>query len=412
MSGPTGQPSPGQPSIGELTVEDARARMLACVPAARGETAALEAFSVGRVLAEPITAVRDQPPFDASAMDGWAVPPGGAPGMFRIVGESAAGHPFEGRVEPGETVRIFTGARVPPGCRVVVQEASERVETGVRLAFDPDGPGHVRRRGGDFAEGDVLLSSGVRLDPWRLALAASAGRAQAKVAARPRVAVLSTGDEVVRAGDHVSDGQIFDAGGPALSALIAAWGGLSLPLELARDAADSIVSAVTGSDCDLVVTIGGASVGDHDLVKPALKALGLVLHVETVRIRPGKPTWFGVLGDGRLVLGLPGNPASALVCAELFLRPLLARWLGADSALPMAVARLTTASGKNGPREHWMRGALSTSSDGALLATPFADQESSLVAVYAAADCLIRRPPGAPEAKVGDPVEILRLGRL
>ncbi len=402
----------GHPSIGELTVEEARARMLACVPGARAETTLLDAVAVGRVLAEPITAVRDQPPFNASAMDGWAIPTTAAPGDFRIIGESAAGHAYLGAVGEGEAVRIFTGALVPTGCRVVVQEASERTETGVLLAFDPDGSLHVRRRGGDFAAGDVLLPAGTRLDPWRLALAAAAGRASAQVAKRPRAGILSTGDEVVRAGEGATDEQIFDAGGPALSALVSAWGGVAMPLNLARDATDAIVAAVEGVECDVIVTIGGASVGDHDLVKPALKALGLVLHVDTVRIRPGKPTWFGTLKDGRLVLGLPGNPASALVCAELFLRPVLAHWLGADAALPMQTARLTAASGRNGPREHWMRGALSTSPEGALLATPFPDQESSLVSVFAAADCLIRRPAGAPEANVGAPVQVLRLARL
>lgn len=386
--------------------------MLAALPPLRFETIALDHYAVGRVLGEPIRAVRDQPPFDASAMDGWAVLDGAAPGVFGIAGESAAGRAFDGEAGPEDAVRIFTGAEVPAGRRVVVQEASERVEGGVRLTFDPAGPRHVRRQGGDFAAGDVLLSAGVRLDPWRLALAASAGRASAKVAARPRVAVLSTGDEVVRAGGEVGRDQIFDAGGPALAALIAEWGGAPAPLDLARDARAAVLASVQEADFDLLVTIGGASVGDHDLVKPALGALGLSLKVDTVKIRPGKPTWFGVLADRRLVLGLPGNPASALVCAELFLRPLLAGWTGADPALRLETARLTAPTNANGPREHWMRGALSTASDGALVATPFPDQESSLVSVFAAADCLIRRPIGAAPAKAGDPVEVLRLVRL
>ena len=402
----------GAPSIGELTVEEARGRMLAALPPPKVETVALDTLAVGRVLAEPILAIRDQPPFDASAMDGWAIPADAAPGVFRILGESAAGHGFVGAVGEGEAVRVFTGARVPGGCRVVVQEASERVDGGVRLAFEADGPRYVRRRGGDFAAGEALLPAGVRLDPWRLALGASAGRASVKVAARPRVAILSTGDEVVRAGEGVREDQIFDSGGPALAALIAGWGGAPVPLDPVRDAPDVIAAAVEQSPCDLIVTIGGASVGDHDLVKPALERLGLNLIVDTMKIRPGKPTWFGVLADGRLVLGLPGNPASALVCAELFLRPLLGAWQGADPDLKLETARLTAPSGGNGPREHWMRGALSTSDEGVLMATPFPDQESSLVTVFAAADCLIRRPIGASAAKAGDPVEILRLHRL
>ena len=402
----------GAPSIWELTVDEARARMLAALPPPKVETVALDHLAIGRVLAEPILAIRDQPPFDASAMDGWAIPTGAKPGVFRTLGESAAGHGFTGEVREGEAVRISTGARVPDGCRVVVQEASERVESGVRLAFAPESPAYVRRRAGDFAAGDSLLPAGVRLDPWRLALAASAGRAAAKVAARPRVAILSTGDEVVRAGEGLRDDQIFNSGGPALAALVASWGGEPTTLDPARDTQDAILTAVSAAPFDLLVTIGGASVGDHDLVKPALKRLGLTLAVDTVKLRPGKPTWFGVLADGRLVLGLPGNPASALVCAELFLRPLLAAWQGADPALQFETARLAEPSGGNGPREHWMRGALSTSNDGALIATPFPDQESSLVTVFAAADCLIRRPIGASATKAGDPVEVVRLRRL
>lgn len=402
----------GAPSIGELSVEDARARMLAAVPPLRAKAIALDADAVGRVLAEPITAVRDQPPFDASAMDGWAILAEAGPGVFAIAGESAAGRPFGSAVEAGQAVRIFTGAEVPPGCRVVVQEAAERVEGGVRLAFAPDAPAYVRRRGGDFRAGSALLAAGVRLDPWRLALAASAGRATAAVAAAPRVAILPTGEEIVPAGEAVRPDQIFDAAGPALSALVARWGGQPITLPPAGDDATSILASVEGAASDLLVTVGGASVGDHDLIKPTLKRLGLELHVDTVRMRPGKPVWFGVLADGRRVLGLPGNPASALVCAELFLRPLMMAWQGADPTLRIVAARLVTPLPKGGPREHWMRGRLNVGSDGTLTAEPFPDQESSLVSVFAAADCLIRRPIGAAPADVGERVEVLRLERF
>jgi molybdopterin molybdotransferase len=400
----------GQPSIGELSVEDARARMLAAAPTLRTETISLDTDAIGRTLAEPITAVRDQPPFDASAMDGWAVARNAAPGVFAIVGESAAGKPFSGTLGTDQAVRIFTGAEVPAGCRVVVQEASERVEGGVRLAFAADAPAYVRRRGGDFAAGDTLLSAGVRLDPWRLALAASAGRAEARVAICPRVAILPTGEEIVPAGAPVRPDQIFDSGGPALAALVANWGGTATRHAPAGDSEAAILACVSAADCDLLVTVGGASVGDHDLVKPALSRLGLRLLVDTVRMRPGKPVWFGILDDGRRVLGLPGNPASALVCAELFLRPLMMAWQGADPALPMETARLAAPLPQGGPREHWMRGALSTQ-DGALTCEAFPDQESSLVSVFARADCLIRRPIGAPPAPAGDVVDVLRLPR-
>ena len=404
--------TPGEPSIGELTVEQARARMLDVAPAATSETVALDAASVGRVLTAPIVAVRDQPPFDASAMDGWAISEAAAPGVFHIGGESAAGHAFTGGLAADEAVRVFTGAVVPPASRVIVQEASERVAGGVRLAFDAAGPRYVRRRGGDFTAGQALLEAGARLDPWRLALAAAAGRASAAVAVRPRVAILSTGDEVVSPGGAVRQDQVFDAAGWPLAALIRTWGGLPTGLQPAHDTEASILSSLDAAEAELIVTVGGASVGEHDLVKPALARRGLKLIVDTVRMRPGKPVWFGVLADGRRVLGLPGNPASALVCAELFLRPLLAAWTGAEPALKLEIARLTAPAAKNGPREHWMRGALSNGLDGALIATPFADQESSLVTVFAAADCLIRRPAGAGAMQAGGAVEILRLARL
>ena len=401
----------GEPSIGELTVEDARARMLAAVPDMQSETVTLDSASVGRVLAAPILATRDQPPFDASAMDGWAILANAAPGEFGIAGESAAGRPFGGSVRAGEAVRIFTGAEVPHGCRVVVQEASERSGVGVRLSFDAEGARHVRKRGGDFAEGQTLLEAGVRLDPWRLALAHSAGAAEAEVAVRPRVAILPTGEEIVPAGRGVRPDQIYDSAGPALAALVEGWGSLPSRLPPTGDTKAAVLSAFGSTGAELIVTVGGASVGDHDLVKPALAELGLELIVDTVRIRPGKPVWFGRLGDGRLVLGLPGNPASALVCAELFLKPLLLAWQGADPVLRMETARLASALPKNGPREHWMRGALSIH-DGGLIAEPFPDQESSLVSVFARADCLIRRPIGAPPAEAGEVVEVLRLNRL
>ncbi len=402
----------GEPSIGELSVEDARARMLAAIPPLRTEIITLEA-ALGRTLALPITAARDQPPFDASAMDGWAIAAGAAPGVFAIVGESAAGSRFGGAVAAGQAVRIFTGAEVPPGCRVVVQEASERVEGGVRLDFAPDAPRYVRPRGGDFAEDSELLPAGARLDPWRLALAASAGRAQVTVAASPRVAILPTGEEVVPAGADLRPDQIFDSAGPALAALVVGWGGAATRHSPAGDTETAILASMEAmADAELIVTVGGASVGDHDLIKPTLQALGLDLLVDTVRMRPGKPVWFGVLADGGRVLGLPGNPASALVCAELFLRPLVAAWQGADPTLRMKTARLAAPLPKGGPREHWMRGALHVDGEGRLIAEAFPDQESSLVSVFARADCLIRRPVGAASAQAGDPVDVLKLNRL
>ena len=400
-----------EPSSGEIGVEDARTRMLAGIaPGAAEATPLVAAF--GRTLAQPIAAIRDQPPFDASAMDGYAILADAAfTGRFRVIGESAAGRPFAGEIAANEAVRIFTGARVPEGCRVVVQERA--IRDGDHVTFEAHTPisSNTRPRGGDFRAGQVLLQAGARLDAWSLALAAAAGCGTVQLAPRPRVAILSTGEEIVKAGAEATDAQIFDSNGPALAALMTAWGGTAVPLAPAKDDEAAIAAAVADVACDLILTVGGASVGDHDLVKPSLRRLGLELKVETVRLRPGKPTWFGVLADGRRVLGLPGNPASALVCAELFLKPLLMAWQGAEPALPMEPVRLASALPPTGPREHWMRARLAYDGKGAV-ATPFSDQDSSLVTVFADADALLRRPSGAGAAAVGDLVDMLRLHRL
>jgi molybdopterin molybdotransferase len=394
-----------------LTVEEARARMLAAAAPLVAEQVVLD-LAVGRVLAEPVTALRNQPPFAASAMDGWAVRAADAPGRLAIIGESAAGHAFTGPVGKGEAVRIFTGAPVPAGAdAIVIQEDASRTGEAVTVPEVESGR-HVRDAGMDFRAGQTLLPPGLRLDPWRLALAAAAGLAEVEVVRRPRVAILATGEEIVAPGARARPDQIFDSGTTATTALVRAFGGEPLPLPRVGDDEAAIAVAVDSARCDLVVTLGGASVGDHDLVKPALGRLGLELAVESVAVRPGKPTWFGRLADGRCVLGLPGNPASALVCAELFLRPLIARYIGADPVLPMATARAGAALPANGPREHWMRARLSHGADGGATATPFPDQDSSLVAVFAAADLLLRRPAGAPPAEPGATVEILPLARL
>jgi molybdopterin molybdotransferase len=393
----------------DLTVEDARGRMLAEAARMGPETVPLDA-AVGRVLAEPVIAQRDQPPFDASAMDGWAV--SGAEEGYDILGESAAGHGYGGRLAPGQTVRIFTGAPVPEGAdRIVIQEDARR--EGDRLLTDavPEAGTFIRPRGGDFRGGEPLLEAGWRIDPWRLSLAAAAGRASLLVSRRPKVVLLSTGEEIVPAGAIPGPDQIFDSGAPALAALVEAWGGRARRLAATGDDRDAIAAAAEGAGGDLIVTVGGASVGDHDLVKPALARLGLTLRVETVRLRPGKPTWFGVLSDGRRVLGLPGNPASALVCAELFLKPLLLAMQGAEPALAMASARLGGPLPANGPREHWARAALS-SQDGGLWVQPMTDQDSSLVSVFARAGALVRCPSRMPAAEAGTVVEILLLDRL
>ncbi|ATQ41466.1 gephyrin-like molybdotransferase Glp [Caulobacter mirabilis] len=391
-----------------LSVEKARARMLARAVALSAETAPLSDAD-GRVLAESVTAVRDQPPFAASAMDGWAVRRGdlGSDGaVLSIVGESAAGRGYDAVLRAGETVRIFTGAPAPDGSDlIVIQEEAER--DGDTLRVGPAGrSSHLRPRGGDFRAGDVLLEAGTRLDPWRLSLAAAAGRATLAVARRPKVAVLATGEELAAPGGEAGPYQIYESGSAALLPMLARWGAAPTRLAPAGDDIDAIVAAVRNVEAEVIVTVGGASVGDYDLVKPAMAQLGLALDVETVNVRPGKPTWFGRLADGRLVLGLPGNPASAFVCAELFLKPLVLALQGAAAPHRLSTARLAAPLPANGPREHWMRAR--TTAEGVV---PFPDQDSSLVTVFAAADCLLRRLPGAEAAEVGDTVDVLPLER-
>jgi molybdopterin molybdotransferase len=394
-----------------LTVEDARSRMLASVARLDSDVVPLGA-ALGRVLARDVLAARDQPPFPASAMDGWAVRACDGPDRLRIVGESAAGHGFTGRLGPGEAVRIFTGAPVPAGAdAVVIQEDATR--DGEHVVVPAVGePRNIRPAGQDFTAGTRLLTAGTRLDAWRLSLAAAAGRARLEVARRPSVIILSTGEEIVPPGSAPGPFQIFNSGTTALAALIAGWGGEPLALAEVGDDVEAIAAALAGVGGDVIVTIGGASVGDHDLVKPALRALGLEMMVESVAVRPGKPTWFGTLADGRRVLGLPGNPASAMACAELFLRPLLATLQGADPAVRIISARSATPLAANGAREQWMRARLAYRTDGAIEATAFSDQDSALVTVFAQADALLRRPAGAPAVALGEIVEVLPLPRL
>ncbi|CAN5402708.1 molybdopterin molybdotransferase MoeA [soil metagenome] len=391
------------------TVEAALATILARVAVLEAEDAPL-AQADGRRLAEPVRAGRDQPPFDASSMDGWAVRGADvtAGARLRIVGESVAGRGLDRTIEAGETARIFTGAPLPPGAdRVVIQEEVER--DGDVAIFKPASSGarNIRRRGCDFRDGETLLEAGLVLNPWRLALAASAGAGMLRCARRPRVAILATGDELVEPGQAAGPDQIYNSAAPALAAFVARHGGEPSVLTSSGDDRTAIAAAVSGAGFDLLVTIGGASVGDHDLVKPALRDLGAVLQVEGVAMRPGKPVWFATLPDGRPVLGLPGNPASALVCAELFLSAVLAAQQGGAVGDRFETAVLAGTLPPNGPRDHYIRAHAAPGSDGVRRVTPFANQDSSLVTVMAAANALIRRPPHAPAVADGERVSLL-----
>lgn len=393
-------------------VDAARERMLAHFVALPPETVALDA-ALGRVLRAEVRATRDQPPFAASAMDGWAVRDADtrdAPAALRIVGESAAGRGWNGTLQPGQTVRISTGAPVPQGAdRVVMQEDARQEGEQAWVGPLAGSSRFVRPQAADFARGAVLLGPGTRLDPWRLALAASAGRSELEVGVRPRVAVIPTGDELAAPGDLAGPWQIFDAAGAGIAAWFGAIGCDSVRCEALKDDRSAVSAALSGIMCDLLVTIGGASVGDHDVIKPALRDIGLEMVVEGVAVRPGKPVWFGVLPDGRRILGLPGNPVSAMVCAELFGRAIVAAMQGATAENTMMRACLAAPLPANGPREHYMRAAIWSDARGGLVAEAAGDQDSSLVSVLAAAGGLIRRLPGAAAAEAGETVEVLRL---
>ncbi|MDC7682712.1 molybdopterin molybdotransferase MoeA [Asticcacaulis sp. BYS171W] len=401
-----------------ITVDEARAFLREVAPAPVPRKIALRK-ALGRVLTAPVVATRDQPPFDASAMDGYAIcksltDPVAQSAPLKLIGESIAGKRFEGRVEWGQCVRIFTGAPVPDGAKaVVIQENVRHTDHGIFIEADGwnDPKTHIRPRGQDFKAGHELLSAGLRLDPWRLSLAAAAGSKSVTVARRPRIAILSTGDELVAPGDDPRPDQIFESGSFALMAMCRQWGAKAEFLGVESDDLDGIHDAVKACEADLIVTIGGASVGDYDLVKPALERLGLTLDFSSINIRPGKPTWTGTLANDQRVLGLPGNPASAMVCAQLFLKPWIEAALGQPE--PPQPHRLPMASdiSANGPRETFLRARIVTDASGQPTLKPFADQDSSLIAVFSQSDALIRRPANAPALQRGEMAEYVRLDR-
>jgi len=383
--------------------------MLAGIAATQEESVTL-GEALGRVLAQPVTAKRDQPPFAVSEMDGYAVIAAGTPASLGLIGESSAGHGFAGRLTPGSTVRISTGAAVPAGAdAVVIQENVKRAGDTVDVPRAEKGQ-HVRPQAMDFIAGTTLLEAGRKLDGIALALASASGMARLAVRRRPRVAILSGGDELAEPGSEPGPFQIFDSGTYGIAAQIAAWGGEPHRLQLEKDDASAIARAAEKGlkENDLLVLVGGASVGDHDHARPALQKLGLEMRVNKVNLRPGKPTWFGHALQ-RPVLGLPGNPASAMVCAYLFLRPLLEAMLGRDAAITPRRARLLEALPANGNREHYLRAHLAADAQGVATVHAFEQQDSSLLSVFAAANALIRLPAGAPAQPQGGLVDVLPL---
>lgn len=395
-----------------LSVADALTRMTQGLNPTSAEGVPL-AEAAGRVLAEDLAALLTQPPFDASAMDGYAVRGADVarlPATLRLIGESAAGHGFHGAVGPRQVVRIFTGAPVPKGAdTIVIQEEASEAD-GMVTVREAIAGRHIRPRGQDFKQGEVLLTGGTRLGSRELMLAAAMNHAEVMVRRKPKVAILATGDEVVPPGSELAPDQIVASVAYGLAALIEAQGGEAISLGIAKDNAESLVTlARVGSGADILLTIGGASVGERDLVRRVLEAEGFVLDFWKVAMRPGKPLLYGRLG-AQHVLGVPGNPVAALVCGYVFLVPMLHRLLGlVKSARPGPEAVLIEALEANGPREHYLRAASRWTAEGERQVAPFPSQDSSLVAALTRADCLIVREPGAAVAPKGTRVRVLPL---
>lgn len=396
-----------------LPVAEALARILGGVKPTEDERVAL-ADADRRVLAEDLAAKLTQPPFASSAMDGYAVRASdltAVPARLKVIGGSAAGHGFGGPIGAREAVRIFTGAPLPEGAdSVVIQENTEAEGDEVIVREGVARGQNVRGRGIDFEAGQVALRAGRVLDAHALALAAATGHGEVSVRRRPVVAILATGDELVGVGATPGPDQIVSSVPVGLASLVTRAGGLARPLGIARDSAESIAGKLEQAHgADVLVTVGGASVGDHDLVASVLTSRGLALDFRKLAMRPGKPLIFGRLGAMR-VLGLPGNPVSALICARVFLVPLVQALLGREArAAAPERARLTRALEANGPRLHLMRAKLSLSSGGELTVATLSSQDSSLLSALADADCLIVRQPDAPAAEAGAMVEIQRL---
>ncbi|PPQ35856.1 molybdopterin molybdotransferase MoeA [Rhodopila globiformis] len=398
-----------------ISVEEARARILEVLRPTPAEVVAL-AEAWNRVTAAPVVARLTQPPVDVSAMDGYALraADGAAGAVLAVIGAAPAGHPFDGVVGPGQAVRLFTGSAVPAGAdAILLQEDAARDGDSVRVNESVTLGRHIRRAGQDFAAGDAVIPAGRRITARDAGLAAAANHPWLPVHRRPRVAILATGDEIAMPGEPIPPGGIVSSNSHALASLVRAAGGAPMILPNARDDAAAIAAvadAVAGMD--LLVTTGGASVGDHDLVIAALQSRGLTLNFWQIAMRPGKPLLFGQLGTTP-VLGLPGNPVSALVCAILFLLPALMRLSGLPAAaLPTTAAVLGSAVRANDRRADYLRASIACDAAGRLVATPFPVQDSAMLRRLANADALVLRPPHAPALEEGAEVSVIRLDSL
>jgi molybdopterin molybdotransferase len=394
-----------------ISVEEALARITGAFSPVAAETVSLAA-AFGRVTAEPVLARVTQPPVSVSAMDGYAVRAADVarpPAVLDVLGEAAAGSPPGGPLQAGQAMRIFTGGPMPKGADAVVIQENTKAEAGRVTVLEGVAPGtFVRRAGLDFERGAEGIPAARRLSARDVGLAAAMNVPWLQVRRRPRIAVLATGDEIVMPGEALSDSRISSSNGLALAAFVQARGGEAINLGIAQDTAESLSRMAAGArGADLLVTTGGASVGDRDLVHAVLGAEGRNIDFWRIAMRPGKPLMFGRLGDTP-ILGLPGNPVSSLVCAAIFLGPALDRMVGlAGGGVQPSEARLEAPLGANDRRQDYLRATLRRDGDGTLLAQPFAKQDSSMLATLAHADGLIVRPPHAPAAGAGDPVPVL-----
>lgn len=397
-----------------LPVADARSRLLSAARPIDDIVNVPLGEADGRVLAADLAARLTQPPFDASAMDGYAVRAEDASTIgteLSVIGTASAGHAFEGIVGPGETVRIFTGAPLPQGAdSVLIQEDAERIaDDRIRTAFAVVEGRHVRPRGQDFAEGEIVLKRGTVLDFAHLTVAAAMNHPTLGIYRRPRVAILATGDELVVPGGAPANAQIIASNTFGVAALVRSSGGEVLDLGIVKDNQADIAAAVARAQlekADVLVTLGGASVGDHDLVQSTLKGAGMELDFWRIAMRPGKPLMVGSL-DGMHVLGLPGNPVASLVTSLLFLEPLL-RKLAHLSERNREVMGVTAEPIKaNDQRQDYVRASVTRDAAGNLVAKAFGKQDSSMMKIFSRSDGLIVRPPHAPELAAGAPCPIL-----
>jgi molybdopterin molybdotransferase len=398
-----------------LSVAEASGRIVEAMKPTSAETVSL-AEAWGRITAAAVNARLTQPPADVSAMDGYGLraADGTLGARLAVIGSAPAGHPFPGTVGPGQAVRIFTGSVVPPGVdAILLQEDASRDGDQVIVNEAVVARRHIRPAGQDFHLGDLLVAAGHRLGARDIGLCAAGNHPWLAVHRRPVVGILATGDEIALPGDPITDGGIVSSNAHALAALVRARGGTPIVLPIAADdtaAIGAVADSLRG--IDLLITTGGASVGDHDLVQAALGQRGFQVDFWKIAMRPGKPLMFGHLA-GVPVLGLPGNPVSALVCAILFLIPALDRLSGLPGVtLPTIPARLGAPIAANDHRADHLRGTASLAPDGSLLASAFTRQDSALLRALAGADLLILRPPHAPAAAAGDPVEVIRLDAL